>query len=93
MEVNNKKIEDLLKSFKNMSEEQIEYSDTPEVSSLVGWQPNPFFKPIKKPISVQLDIDIITWLKMHGSVSGFLNKVCREKMLEEYQKLASTTVG
>jgi hypothetical protein len=35
-----------------------------------------------------VDKDIIVWLKMHGSVSGFLNRLCRDKMYEEYQRLA-----
>lgn len=88
MEINKKMLEEL-KVLKNMPDEEIDYSDIPEVNNLVGWEPNPFFKPIKAPISAKLDKDIIAWLKMHGSVSGFLNKLCREKMMEEHQKLAS----
>ena len=87
MEINKKMLEEL-KLLATMPDEDIDYSEIPEVINLVGWEPNPLFKPIKAPISAKLDKDVILWLKMHGSVSGFLNKLCREKMFEEYRNLA-----
>lgn len=89
MEIDKKMLEEL-KKLSAMPDEDIDYSDIPEVTDLVGWQPNPLFKPIKAPISAKLDKDVIAWLKMHGSLSGFLNKLCREKMFEEHQKLAQS---
>ena len=86
MEINKKMLEEL-KILNSMADDEIDYSDMPEVTTLKGWQPNPLFKPIKAPISAKLDKDVIAWLKMHGSLSGFLNKLCREKMFEEHQKL------
>lgn len=74
---------DELKKLADMPDEKIDYSDIPEITDFTNWQPNPFFKPIKSPISAKLDKDIIMWLKMHGSVSKFLNQICREKMMEE----------
>lgn len=87
MEKNKKMLEEL-KNLAEMPDEDIDYSDIPEVTNLVGWEPNPFFKPIKASISAKLDKDVIAWLKMHGSVSAFLNRLCREKMFEEHQMLA-----
>ena len=87
MEINKKMLEEL-KVLAAMPDEEIDYSDILEVTDLTGWVQNPFFKPIKAPISAKLDKDVIAWLKMHGSVSGFLNKLCREKMFEEHQNLA-----
>ena len=86
MEINKKMLEEL-QILNGMVDDEIDYSDIPEVTTLKGWQPNPLFKPIKAPISAKLDKDVIAWLKMHGSLSGFLNKLCREKMFEEHQKL------
>lgn len=88
MEINKKMLEEL-NALENISDDDIDYLDIPEVTSLIGWEPNPFFKPIKAPISAKLDKDVIAWLKMHVSISGFLNKLCREKMHEEHEKLAS----
>lgn len=74
-----------LKLLANIKDEDIDFSDIPEIMDFTDWKPNPFFKPIKAPISAKLDKDIIAWLKMHGPVSKFLNQICREKMQEEKQ--------
>jgi uncharacterized protein (DUF4415 family) len=87
MEMNKKMLEEL-RVLANIQDENIDYSDIPEITSLAGWEPNPFFKPVKAPISAKLDKDVIAWLKIHGSVSKFLNQICREKMQEERQELA-----
>ena len=76
-----------LKALKSMNDKDIDYSDIPEITDFTGWEPNPFFKPIKASISAKLDKDVIAWLKIHGSLSKFLNQICREKMFEEKQKL------
>jgi uncharacterized protein (DUF4415 family) len=68
---------------KNLAYDDIDYSDIPAITNFTNWEPNPFFKPVKTQISAKLDKDIVAWLKMHGEVSKFLNKVLREKMLEE----------
>lgn len=73
---------------KNLKDEDIDFSDAPEVTDFTNWQPNPFFRPVKAQISAKIDKDILAWLKMHGEVSKFLNKVLREKMLEERHNLA-----
>ena len=87
MDINKKMVEEL-KALANMNDEDIDYSDIPEIIDFTGWEPNPFFKPVKAPVSAKLDKDVIAWLKMHGSVSKFLNQICREKMLEERKELA-----
>lgn len=87
MDINKKMVEEL-KALANMKDEDIDYSDTPEITDFTGWEPNPFFKPVKAPVSAKLDKDVIAWLKMHGSISKFLNQICREKMQEERKELA-----
>jgi uncharacterized protein (DUF4415 family) len=89
MEVNKKMLEEL-KALSVMPDDNIDYSDIPEITDFTGWEPNPFFKPVKAPISAKLDKDVIAWLKMHGSLSKFLNQLCREKMQEECQILAQS---
>lgn len=70
---------------KNLNDDDIDYSDAPAVIDFTNWKPNPFFKPIKAQLSAKIDKDILSWLKMHGEVSKFLNTVLREKMFEERQ--------
>ena len=75
-----------IKILKKMSDKEIDFSDIAEVSDTSNWEPNLFFKPVKKQISPQLDADLVAWIKMHGNINLFLNKVLREKMLEERMK-------
>ena len=72
-----------LETLRKLKDEDIDYSDIPEITDFTNWQPNPFFKPIKAQLSAKIDKDVLAWLKMHGEVSKFLNKVLREKMFEE----------
>lgn len=74
---------------KNLKDEDIDYSDIPETTNFISWQPNPFFKPIKSQLSAKVDKDILAWLKTHGEVSKYLNQVLREKMFDERNKKSS----
>jgi uncharacterized protein (DUF4415 family) len=43
-----------------------------------------FYRPVKKAVSLRLDVDVIAWLKKDGK--GYqtrANRVPREKMLED----------
>lgn len=75
-----------LEKFKTMKDEDIDFSDIPDIEDNLIWRPNPFFKPIKQQITTKLDKDIVLWLKLHGDMTKFLNKICREKMMEERSK-------
>ena len=66
-----------------MSDNDIDFSDIPEIEDNLEWRINPFFKPVKSQITARLDKDVVMWLKLHGDVTKFLNKVLREKMFEE----------
>jgi hypothetical protein len=49
MDINKKMVEEL-KHLANMRDEDIDYSGIPEITDFTGWEPNPFFKPIKAPV-------------------------------------------
>ena len=74
-----------IKHLKTLPDDKIDFSDLPEVTDFKNWEPNPFYKPVKTQLSAKVDKDIMAWLKMHGEVSRFLNKILREKMLEDRQ--------
>ncbi|MFN7095446.1 MAG: hypothetical protein ACK4M7_08785 [Burkholderiales bacterium] len=61
MEVNKKMLEEL-KALSVMPDDNIDYSDIPEITDFTGWEPNPFFKPVKAPISAKLDKDVSSFL-------------------------------
>ncbi len=68
-----------------MSDEDIDYSDIPE-QTVEMWRNavrgNPFFRPVKRAVSLRLDADVIAWLKKDGA--GYqtrANNILRERML------------
>ena len=50
---------------------------------------NPFYRPVKRQLTVRLDADVVAWLRRQGK--GYqtrLNRVLREAMLEDIKKSA-----
>jgi uncharacterized protein (DUF4415 family) len=74
-----------LETLANMKDEDIDTSDIPELTEEF-WKNavrgNPFFRPVKKAVSLRLDADVIAWLKKDGA--GYqtrANNILRERML------------
>jgi uncharacterized protein (DUF4415 family) len=69
---------------------EIDLSDIPELTEKF-WEnavPNPFYKPVKKQVTLRIDADILAWLRQQGQ-EGYqsrLNAVLRRVMLEDLQK-------
>jgi uncharacterized protein (DUF4415 family) len=65
---------------------EIDLSDIPELGG-DAWKhprPNPFYRPVKKQLTVRLDADVIAWLRKQGK--GYqtrLNGLLRAAMLRE----------
>lgn len=77
--------EEQLEFLKKMKDEDIDFSDDPELNmnevELV--RPNPlFYKPVKKKVSFTLDMDIISWLHKHKNASGFLNELLKKEIIK-----------
>lgn len=72
-----------LERLKKMTDSDIDFSDIPDIEDGLIWQPNPLFKALKTQITAKLDKDVVLWLKLHGDMTKFLNKICREKMIYE----------
>ena len=67
-----------------IKDEDIDYSDIPEMKDLSGLRPRPvrdLKKPEKVPVICNLDADIVEWLKQDGD--GYqtrLNSILRQAM-------------
>lgn len=77
-----------LKALEAMKDEEIDTSDIPELTAdwFKGAIKNPFYKPVKKSITVRLDSDTLQWLKEQAEESGqgyqtLLNAILRKEML------------
>ncbi len=47
-------------------DEDIDFSDVPPVLDWTGAEIGKFYRPVKKPVTMRLDSDIIEWLKSQG---------------------------
>jgi uncharacterized protein (DUF4415 family) len=69
---------------------EIDFSDIPEATEGF-WKNavrNPFYKPVKKQVTVRIDADILAWLRAQGN-EGYqsrLNATLRKVMLEDMQE-------
>lgn len=69
-----------LKYLNSLSDEHIDYSDIPEIDFTQLGEPviGKFYRPIKKQISIRLDMDVLDWLKSKSSkYQSLINKICR----------------
>jgi uncharacterized protein (DUF4415 family) len=75
-------------SLKVMEDAQIDMSDIPEIdlnqlgSPVVG----KFYRPIKKPVSIRLDADVLAWFKTYPHYQTLINKICRYYMIKHQKK-------
>ncbi len=66
------------------SDQAIEYSEIPEFSP----EELRVFRPVKRPITVRLDMDLVAWLKAKGGrYQTHLNRELRKAMLAERTSL------
>ena len=65
---------------------QIDYSDISPLTASF-WKNavrNPFYRPVKRQVTVRLDADVIAWLRLPGKgYQSRLNRLLRAAMLEE----------
>ena len=72
-----------------MPDSEIDFSELPELTDEF-WKnavPNPFYRPVKKQITLRIDADILAWLRQQG-VEGYqsrLNALLRSVMLRDLE--------
>lgn len=70
-----------------LPDDQIDLSDIPELTEKF-WKSgvrNPFYKPVKKQVTLRIDADILAWLQQSGE-PGYqtrLNGLLRDVMLKD----------
>jgi len=76
-----RKVAKELAALARMPDDQIDLTDAPEVREWRGAVVGKFYRPIKKPVTIRVDADVLAWLKRQGS--GYqtrINKLLREAM-------------
>jgi len=70
-----------IEALANMRDEEIDTSDIPEVKDWSRAEIGKFYRPLKKPVTLRLDADVLAWLKSQGA--GYqtrLNAILRQAM-------------
>jgi uncharacterized protein (DUF4415 family) len=81
--IDNKQAKEL-RNLKKMKEKNIDLSDLPEVRDWTGAVVGKFYRPIKKPLTLRVDADVLAWLKSQGK--GYqtrINEILRSAMMKK----------
>ena len=76
-----RKVAKELAALARMPDDKIDLTDAPEVREWRGAVVGKFYRPIKRPVTIRVDADVLAWLKRQGS--GYqtrINKLLREAM-------------
>lgn len=78
-----------LKRLAERPDEEIDFSDIPEITDFSGFEVGKFYRPVKEAVTVRLDADVVHWLKRDGK--GYqtrLNAILRREMEQSGRKAA-----
>jgi len=78
-----------LKRLSERPDDEIDYSDIPEITDFSGFEVGKFYRPVKEAVTVRLDADVVHWLKREGK--GYqtrLNAILRREMEKSGRKAA-----
>ncbi len=62
----NRKRNKEIAALKRIKDDQINTSDIPEITDWSGAVVGKFFRPIKEPVTIRIDADVLDWLKSKG---------------------------
>ncbi|MDE0207015.1 MAG: BrnA antitoxin family protein [Candidatus Tectomicrobia bacterium] len=81
-----------LQSLQEMSDDQIDTTDIPEILDWTGAKRGVLKRPVKQQITLRLDADVISWFKAHAQGGrGYqidINRALREHVLRCQRKAA-----
>jgi uncharacterized protein (DUF4415 family) len=66
MKINTGKLEREIDALMHLRDDQIDTADIPEVTNWDKAVVGKFYRPIKDPVTIRLDVDVIAWLKAEG---------------------------
>jgi uncharacterized protein (DUF4415 family) len=81
------KREKKLAALARMPDSEIDLTDIPEIRDWSGAVVGKFYRPIKKPVTIRVDADVLAWLKSTGK--GYqtrINRLLREAMEERRRR-------
>src|ERR1700722_20337588 len=79
-----KKAERELRALAAMRDDEIDFSDAPEVTDWSGAVVGRFYRPRKTPLTIRVDVDVLAGLSSKGA--GYqtrMNRILRDAMVRE----------
>ncbi len=72
-------LDEQLAALAAMEDKDIDFSDIPEIRDFAGFERGRVFRPIKKPVTLRLDADVLEWFKhKHPKYQTAINTALRE---------------
>ncbi len=84
MSISHRQASSELTALQHQSDDDIDLSDIPELTDASRAVIGKFYRPIKKPVTIRLDADVLGWLKAKGA--GYqtrINTILRQAMERE----------
>ena len=84
MSISHRQASSELTALQHQSDDDIDLSDIPELTDASRAVIGKFYRPIKKPVTIRLDADVLGWLKANGA--GYqtrINTILRQAMERE----------
>ena len=76
-----------LKALAALSDEDIDTKDIPEVTEWQGVVRGKFYRPMKEPISIRVDADVLAWFRSQGEkYQSRINEALREYMHQHHRR-------
>jgi uncharacterized protein (DUF4415 family) len=76
-----------LKALASLSDADIDTGDIPEVTDWRGAVRGKFYRPVKEPISIRVDADVLAWFRAQGEkYQSRINEALREYMHRHHRR-------
>ena len=77
--VNDQKLQDQLKRLEALPDERIDTADIPEAPAEAWFHARRpgLYRPVKKPVTLRLDADVLAWFKNHAKGRGYQTEINR----------------
>lgn len=80
-------LEAQMANLKQKSDDEINFSDIPEILDWSNAVRGKFYRPLKEQVSIRLDADVLAWFRnKEEKYQTAINSVLREYMLSHLQK-------
>ena len=66
MATNTKRLDREIEGLTQLRDDQIDTTDIPQVTDWSRAVVGKFYRPIKEPVTIRLDADVVAWLKAKG---------------------------